>query len=246
MATSARNPPRPRPSMKVWPPDDTERSVLGIDLHQGTISYLRWGINQAAQLHKTAGHVVPWKATNQLPFVGCKRPDGTAYRTFPDVFVFPRPIDPLRGLFTLRVDGPPVLIIEILSPTTFKADLDLECGKPFSYAQAGVREYMAIDPTGAYLAEGIRAWRLEDNRYQPWEADAKGRFQSTSIAVAIGLEGMITTVYTHQGWAMPHEGEIEAALAQRDAEVAQRDAALAQRDAEIAQIQCLLDEKSAG
>jgi putative restriction endonuclease len=251
MATNARNMPRALPPMEAWPSDDTEESVLGVDLHQGTICYLRRGINEVAQLNMAPGHDVPWKATNQLPFLGCKRPDGSAYRTLPDVFVFPRHIDPLRGIFTVRVDGPPVLIIEVLGESTYEADLDLDRGKAYSYAQVGVREYMTIDPTGAYLPEGIRAWRLEDGAYRPWEAGADGRFQSTSIPVAIGLEGMISTVYTHDGRRMLHEGEVEAelsrhdaALAQRDAALAQRDAALAQRDAEVARLQRLLDEKS--
>jgi hypothetical protein len=84
---------------------------------------------------------------------------------------------------------------------------------------------MTIDPVGAYLPEGIRAWRLEDGVYRPWEAGADGRFQSTSIAVSIGLEGMISTVYTHDGQPMLHEGEVEV---------------------ELARLQRLLDEKSAG
>ncbi len=232
MATEVRTLARPLPLPAVWPANDTEKSVLGVDLHQGTIANLRLGINEVAHLNKTSGHAAPWKATNQLPFFGCKRPDGTPYRTLADVMVFPRPIDPMRGMFTLRVDGPPVLIIEVLSESTYKADLDLERGKPFSYAQVGVREYMAIDPTGAYLPEGIRAWRLEDGLYQPWEADADGRFQSTSISVSIGLEGMIATIYSHSGRRMLHEGEVEAELARRDAEVAR--------------LQRLLNEKGAG
>lgn len=224
MVTEAQAKPRTISPPKAWPPDDTEESILGIDLHQGTITNLRVGINEAAQLYTAPGRPVPWKATTQLLFLGCKHPNGTLYRTLPDLFVFPRPIDPLRGTFTLRVDGPPILIIEVLSKSTYKADLDLDRGKPFSYAQAGVREYMAIDPTAAYLPEGIRAWRLEDGRYQPWEASADGRFQSESIAVSIGLEGMIATVYTHDGRRMLHEGEIEA---------------------ELTRLRRLLDEKSA-
>jgi len=46
------------------------------------------------------------------------RPDGSAYRTYPDVFVYPRLIAPDRGSVTLEVDGPPVLIIEVLSEST--------------------------------------------------------------------------------------------------------------------------------
>jgi hypothetical protein len=43
----------------------------------------------------------------------------------PDVFVFPHPIDPMQGSFNLTQDGAPVLIIEVLSESTYEADLDL-------------------------------------------------------------------------------------------------------------------------
>ena len=35
--------------LEPWPPDDTEESVLGTDLHQTTITYLRWAIHEAEQ-----------------------------------------------------------------------------------------------------------------------------------------------------------------------------------------------------
>jgi len=147
------------------------------------------------------------------------RPDGSAYRTYPDVFVYPRLIDPDRGSMTLEVDGPPVLIIEVLSEATYEADVDLVRGKGYSYARAGAPEYMALDPTGRFLPEGIRAWRLVEGIYRPWEPDGDGRWQSAQIEVAIGLEGMLASVYTRDGRRMLREGEIEEELARKDAEL---------------------------
>jgi hypothetical protein len=192
----------------VWPPDDTEESILGTDLHQTTIINLRLGINEVAHLQQKPGQPLPWKALDQIALLGCRRPDGSLYRTYPDVFVYLKPIDPNRGSVAIEVDGPPVLIIEVLSESTYEADLDIQRGKGYSYSQAGVREYLALDPTGTFLPERGRAWRLESGVYRPWEPGEYGRWRSQEIGVAIGFEGPIATVYTLEGQRQLTEGEI--------------------------------------
>src|SRR5579875_1068161 len=142
MASETRTWSRAFPAAEVWPPDDTEESILGTDLHQTTITNLRWGINEVARLGRLADESSPWHALSQITLLGCRHPDGTDYRTYPDVFVYPHPVDPDRGSMALEVDGPPVLIIEVLSESTYEADIDLDRGKGYSYAHAGVREYL--------------------------------------------------------------------------------------------------------
>jgi Uma2 family endonuclease len=226
----------------VWPPDDTEESIVGVDLHQRTILSTRLGINEAALLVTEPGAAVPWFATDQLLLLGCVRPDGSSYRTMPDVFVFLHPIDPLQGSFSLSQDGAPVLIIEVLSESTYVWDLDLVRGKGYSYAHAGVREYLTLDPTGQWLPEGGRGWRLVDGIYQPWERDAEGRWRCESIGVSIGLAGAAVTVYTHAGVPIPREGQIMATLAHKDAELARKDTELARKDTELAELRRQLEE----
>jgi Uma2 family endonuclease len=230
----------------AWPPDDTEESIVGVDLHQRTILSTRMGINEAALLATEPGVEVPWYATDQLLLLGCVRRDGSLYRTMPDVFVFPHPIDPLQGSFSLSQDGAPVLIIEVLSESTYESDLDLVRGKGYSYARAGVREYLTLDPTGRWLAEGGRGWRLVQGVYQPWEVDEAGRWRCESIGVSIGLEGAAVTVYTHAGVPIPREGQIMATLARKDAEhaeeIVRKDAELARKDAELEELRRLLED----
>src|SRR5947209_4435829 len=208
------------PRGEVWPPDDTEESILGTDLHQTTITNLRLGINGVARLARVPGQPLPWQALTQITLFGCARPDDTEYKTYPDVFVYAHPIDRNRGSVALALDGPPVLIIEVLSESTYAADIDLTRGKGYSYARAGVREYLAIDPTGAFVPEGGRAWRLVDGVYRPWERDAEGRWRSEQIAVSLGLEGVLATVYTWEGQRQFAEGEITEELARKDEELA--------------------------
>jgi len=204
---------------EAWPPHDTEESIVGISLHQTTVTNVRLGINGAARLYREPGQPLPWSAETQLIYLGCRRPDGSRYRTLPDVFVFPRPSDPRRSSFSLAKDGPPLLVIEVLSESTFEADLDLVRGKGYSYARAGVPEYLALDPTGDFLSEGIRAWRLEAGAYRPWEPDPQGRWQSAQIPVAFSLQGIWAAVHTRDGRPLHREGEVEEELARAQAEL---------------------------
>ena len=236
MASEIQTASRPSLPGDAWPPDDTEESVLGTDLHQTTITNLRWGINELARLGLRPGQPARWRALSQIALLGCVRADGSAYRTYPDVFVYPRPVDPARSSLTLEVDGPPALVVEVLSEATYEADLDLVRGKGYSYARAGVPEYLALDPTGAFLTEGIRAWRLEGGVYRPWSPDADGRWHSRQLALAIGLEGAWATVYTRDGQRVLREGEVEVERAQLREE-------LARRDAELERLRRLLDEQ---
>src|SRR5947209_5299467 len=223
------------PRGEVWPPDDTEESILGTDLHQTTITNLRLGINGVARLARVPGQPLPWQALTQITLFGCARPDDTEYKTYPDVFVYAHPIDQHRGSVALALDGPPVLIIEVLSESTYAADIDLKRGKGYTYARAGVREYLTIDPVGSFLPERIRAWRLVDGVYRSWEPDASGRWQSEQIAVGIGLEGALATVYTWDGKRQLHEGEIAAEMERREQE-------LTRKDAELEELRRVLDE----
>jgi hypothetical protein len=202
-----------------WPADDTEESVVGTNLHQTAITNLRWGINEAAALATPEGAPLLWQAGGQTMVEGFRHPDGSPYTTLPDVFVYPRPWDDLRGSLSVDADGPPVLIVEVLSPTTHENDLDLVEGKGYSYARAGIREYLIVDPAGAYLPDQGQGWRLEGGAYRPWRREPDGRWHSRVIPVAIGLEGVRAAVWTADGRRLLREGEVERRL---DREVRER------------------------
>ena len=55
MASETQTRPRPFPPTDAWPPDDTEESIVGTDLHQTTITNLRWGLNEVARLQLREG-----------------------------------------------------------------------------------------------------------------------------------------------------------------------------------------------
>jgi hypothetical protein len=200
----------PRPV--VWPPDDTEESVLGTNLHQTAIRTLIAGINEAAALAVPEGAAVPWQAGGQTMIRNLRRKDGSAYTTLPDVFVYRKPWDDARRSLNLPDDGPPALVIEVLSDETYRSDLDLEEGKGYSYARAGVREYLALDPTYAFSPDGGQGWRLADGVYRPWPRDGAGRWGSMVLPLSFGLEGARAAVYASDGHRFLREGEVERTL----------------------------------
>jgi hypothetical protein len=47
------------PPAEIWPPDYTDESIVGTDLHQTTILNLRLGINEVAHLSREPGQPLP-------------------------------------------------------------------------------------------------------------------------------------------------------------------------------------------
>ena len=242
------------PSAALWPPDDTEQSVLGTNLHQTAIRLLISGINEAAALATPEGAAVPWQAGGQTMVRGFPRWDGTSYTTLPDVFVYRKPWDDARGSLRVATDGPPILIIEVLSEETREQDLDMERGKGYSYARAGVAEYLLLDPAHRFVPDGGQGWRLADGAYRPWRPDARGRWASEELPLAFALEGARAAVYAADGHRILREGEVERTLRRERAEKErQLRAALAEQErlrreyaAEVEQLRRRLDEAERG
>ena len=210
--------------VEAWPPDDTEESVVGTNLHQETIGAVKLGLTEVAIALTPPGGQQPWHAFMQTTITGWRHFDSAPYATLPDIYVYRQAIDLRRPSLSLAGEGPPLLIVEVLSPTTYKADLDLEQGKGYSYARGGVREYLTLDPTGEfadYHPEQGRAWRLEGNRYRTWRPDRRGRWVSAQLGVAIAMEGAQVAVYAPDGRRQLREGEVYRELAR---EVARREA----------------------
>ena len=227
----------------VWPPDDTEESVVGTNRHQMVITNLRIGINEIAAGLTDPGQSAPWHALSQTMITGLSRPDGTPYSVLPDLFVYRHAIDPDRGSLRLRTEGPPILAIEVASESTYPADVNTQRGKAWSYAHAGIREYLVLDPLGEFLDEPGRGWRLEGGVYVPWQPDAQGRWPSAEFPMAFAIEEEMVTVFGPGDQRQFREGEITRALRQRDAELARRLEEMARQRAEMARKDTELAEK---
>jgi Uma2 family endonuclease len=199
-----------------------------------TIVNLRLGINELAYADVQPGLRRPWYALNQTVLNGCKRRDGTTYSTMPDVFVYKKAIDQDRGSVSLESDGPPALIVEVASPSTFAKDLDEHAGKAWTYEQAGVREYVVVDPTGRFVPTLVWARRLSEGRYQTWEPDADGLWWSEEIPIGIGVADGAVTVYDRAGGGLLREGELLTSIAYARTEAARAEAEAARAQAAVA------------
>jgi len=223
-------------AMAPWPPDDTEESVVGSEFHQHVIDAARDGLRMAGQ----AGGA-EWAALSQVALAGFQRPDGSAYTMLPDVFVHPRPNPrPESGTpLTLAEVGVPLLTIEVLSETTYRQDLDLEGGKGWSYAAAGVGAYLLVDITGRYMEEHVRALRLVGGRWTRWAATPGGRWESAELGVAFSFDGLYLRVYDAAGRLTPLPQQAHALLLEQAATLRDQEATLRQREATLQRLRAL-------
>ncbi|HET7093868.1 MAG TPA: Uma2 family endonuclease [Thermomicrobiales bacterium] len=90
----------------------------------------------------------------------------------PDLIVITR--ERLQIIEERLVEGPPDLVVEILSPGTRDRDLGV---KRDLYARSGAREYWVIDP----VARTIAMLALRDGRFEEISADAAGMLRSALV-----------------------------------------------------------------
>lgn len=113
------------------------------------------------------------------PQTGIRLADDTLL--IPDALFVAR--DRLRILGAKTVDGPPDLMVEILSPGTRRRDLET---KRELYARFGVKEYWIVDPD----EETVTVFGLIDEGYEAIPAAADGTIRSRvfpDLALTLGM-----------------------------------------------------------
>lgn len=93
----------------------------------------------------------------------------------PDLMVIDRSLT-----FDSEVTIPPLLVIEILSPSSQRTDLML---KPQTLARFGCEHYWVVDP----LCPAIRAFRLADGAYVASETVEKQELFSTDVPFSLSF-----------------------------------------------------------
>ncbi len=96
-------------------------------------------------------------------------------------------IDRLHLLEQTYLDGPPDLLIEIVSPDSQSRD---RREKYLEYEKAGVREYWIVDP----LSKTVEVFRLEKKKFQRVE-------ETSGVIASIVLKGF--RIKTAQLWQKP-------------------------------------------
>ncbi len=216
-----------------WPPDDTEESVVGSEYHQHVIDAARDGLRMAARANGASWHVL-----SQIPLAGFRRVDGSPYAMLPDVFVHPRPNPhPNLGVTLTFPDiGVPLLAIEVLSETTHDWDIDEQRGKAWSYADAGVAEYIIVDYDRHYIDQHVRALRLIDGRWTQWPTTLDGRWESPTLGVSFEFDGLYLRVRDAAGRLKPLPQEADALLLEQAATLEEQAATLEEQAATLERI----------
>jgi Uma2 family endonuclease len=146
----------------------------------------------------------------------------------PDIVVIPnlkKKIDPHVGRFKVKEEGTrPNLVIEIVSPSTGSSDYR---DKVDIYEQAGVKEYILIDPhskrANPYFE--IKGYRLDGQRYRLVKPDETGCLLSETTQVWFCLvdnaQGIQLKDAKTGRWLLNASGEHEARIeAEADAKQA--------------------------
>ncbi|MCY3841205.1 MAG: Uma2 family endonuclease, partial [Gammaproteobacteria bacterium] len=142
-----------------------------------------------------------------------------------------------RSSYKLWQEPVPDLVMELLSPKTWRRDVE---AKPGLYEELGVREFWLFDPIGK-LPRPVNGWRLDADVYAPMPSLPDGGYRSTVLNLDLVADG--------DGFRFrdPATGELlpdhaETATALRVSETARRQAESARRVAEarVAELEALL------
>jgi len=217
-----------------WLHDDLEEDLVGADWHQDAIRALSTSLKTLADERGW-----PWHVGDQLTVVGAK-PDGTDWRPGPDISIHPRLGPEKRQDIDVRVDGPPSLVIEVASRSTWAYDVSGEsirrgkrqAGKAYGYLNLmRVPEYLVFDPHGEFLAGQVRAWRRVGDAVEEWQPNADGRYDSQALGISFHPDGplLLLRVFDPDGRPVPYWFEAR----RENIAVRRENAALQQRIADL-------------
>lgn len=233
---------REQPLDYSWLHDDEEEDLVGADWHQDAIRALSISLKTLARRQYPSWHI-----GDQLTLIGDK-PGGTDWRPAPDVSIHPRLGPEARQDIDVRVEGPPALVIEAASTSTWKYDVSLEstrrgkrqAGKAFGYlVLLRIPEYLLFDPYGEFLADQVQAWRRVGDVVQEWQPDADGHYHSHELGISFHPDGPLLRVFDTDGQPVPywfeaaHENDVLRRQAAENEALRQRIAAL---EAELEQL----------
>jgi Uma2 family endonuclease len=208
-----------------WLHDDTEEDFVGADWHQDAIRALSTSLKTLAEERRW-----PWHVGDQLTLVG-EKPDGKEWRPGPDISIHPHLGPDKRQEIDVRVEGPPALVLEVASASTWTYDVSLEStrrgkrqvGKAFGYlVLMRVPEYLVFDPKGEFLAGHVQAWRRVGDVIRQWEPDADGIYHSRVLDIAFRPDEALLRVFDPEGNPVPYwfeNARTARALAQEMAEL---------------------------
>jgi hypothetical protein len=187
----------------------------------------------------------PWDAAVNLGIRGFLRRDGSVYAPKPDLCIYGRRVPRNVPEISLAEYGPPLLVVEVASPSTWEDDLG---EKAATYARGGVPAYLVFDVSGELLPRPVLAWHLRPGgggTLEPWAPGEDGRWH-TALGVALAPDGRLLRAYDAAGLPLPTLAEAEARRQAAEAQVreveARRQAAEARAQAAEARLAALEEQ----
>jgi hypothetical protein len=157
----------------------------------------------------------------------------------PDLFVVVGLPPSHRTSYDTRREGSmPQFVLEVAGESTWRDDVE---EKRDLYALAGVQEYVVFDPTGAFLAERVRARRRGEDAFESWpavqRADGQRVWQSAVLGLDVRVEAALLRFdHPATGPLLIRREVVERwHAAQRALEAAERRAQAAERRARAAE-----------
>lgn len=212
-----------------WLPDDTEEDLVGADWHQYAIVVLYNGLRDVADLRH-----LPWHVGNQLALVGSA--SGGVWRPMPDIAVYPAAGPELRKEMSVTKDGPPTLVVEVVSPSTWEYDVNDVSGKVVGYLGTGVEYYLAFDPTNELMGTPCRGWRRTGGATRTWRQEADGSYHCAPLGIALRPDGIILRVLDQDGQPVPTREERLEQLADQARQLTARTEEIAALRAEVTRL----------
>jgi Uma2 family endonuclease len=214
-----------------WLHDDLEDDVVGAEWHQSAIRALATSLKSFAEARGW-----PWHVGDQVTLIAWK-PNGDEWRPAPDIVVYPRLGPQERQEIDIHEEGPPALIIEVASASTWTYDVSMErlrgrrrqAGKAYGYLVGlGVSEYLVFDPRGDYIPGQCRAWRRVGNVAREWRPEPDGQYHSAALGISFHPDKALLRVVDPEGQPVPYWFEATRRLRTLEQEVAELRAELEQ------------------
>lgn len=172
--------PAPNTHMTLSEYDMLPETTLHVEFHGGVVIYPNWSEATMSPAPSTKHQRLTLKSATVLEDLAS---NGVVVIAPTDVLLDGRKIQP--DVFWIAAggagvdrethyEGPPDLIIEVVSPASIKHD---RVTKFDLYERNGVSEYWIIDP----LADYLEAYTLRDGKYVRVNQDANGDFHSPSL-----------------------------------------------------------------
>ncbi len=166
--------------------DTLPETTLHMEFHDGVVIYPNWSEATMSLAPSTKHQRLTLKSATVLEDLA---PNGVVVIAPTDILLDGRKIQP--DVFWIAAggacvdrethyEGPPDLVVEVLSPASVKHD---RVTKFDLYERNGVSEYWIIDP----LAEYLEAYTLREGKYVRVNQDANGDFHSPALDKQVSI-----------------------------------------------------------